>query len=209
MDSTGHAPTLSWMSAPEPDERAPADLAQALGAIGRIQSLWLADLDQVCRGDPAFVAAFRRWEEQLTALKLYVHRAEARLLHYLLAAPARPWREYEGPGGDRAAATERWNARLVPYFAGLRLDTTYRRLASVLEPEDDPTTADIVTDLIALAEVAETTQATLVGVQRGGDPDALQDLAFYHVIAPWRRAQAPLLDVLRWLAEVVREHADL
>ncbi|MBA3686275.1 MAG: hypothetical protein H0W72_13695 [Planctomycetes bacterium] len=197
------------MAGPEPDERDPADLVQALGAIARLQSLWLADLDQVCRGDPAFVAAFRRWEEQLTALKLYIHRAEARLLHYLLAAPTKPWREYGGTGADRDAATERWTARLLPYFATLRLETTYRRIGSVLELDEDPSTADIITDLIALAEVAETTQIALAGLERGGDPAALQDLAFYHVIAPWRRAQAPLLDVLRWLAEAVREHADL
>ena len=38
----------------------------------------------------------------------------------------------------------------------------------------------------------------------------IEDLAFYHVLSPWKqRGVAALLDVLRWLSEVLREHEDL
>lgn len=195
------------MLPPEPEERLPADLARALGAIRRTQSLWLVEVDQACHGEPAFVAAFRRWEELLTALKLHVHRAENRLLHYALDEPDRPRREYGGRPVDREQIARRWVDRLTAWFAGLRLDPTYLRLPTVIAGDDDePVTADIITDLATLAEVAESTMPALAAAAETA-PDQLEDLAFYHIVAPWRsRGLPPLLDVLRWLAEMVREH---
>ena len=198
------------MTTPEPEERAPADLARALGAIARTQSLWLIEVDHACRGEPAFVAAFRRWEELLTALKLHLHRAESRLLHYVLAGGPRPWREFTPPPLDREEATRKWVERLTLWFAALRIDPTYRRLPSVLESDEEPANADIITDLATLAELAETTLPVLRDLERPQQQDCLEDLAFYHVIAPWKqRGQPALLDVLRWLAEMAREHDDI
>jgi hypothetical protein len=196
---------------PEPDERSSNNLARALGAIQRAQTIWLVDLSQVCLGDVGFLQAFRRWEEQLTALKLHIHRAENRLLHFMMVPhPQHTWREFAAPEIDRQAINGRWTQQLVTYFRNLHLDTSYRRLQSVLTPEEEEVTADIVTDIAAVAEVAETTMPSLRRLDQRTDPSVLEDLAFFHVISPWKQRGLPaLLDVLRWLSEFMREHEEL
>ncbi len=195
----------------QPDERGPNDLAQALGAIHRAQILWLADLDQVSHGDPSFIDAFRRWQEQLTALSLHYLRAENRLLHYLMAPlKGRVWKESSAPVGDRLAIAQRWTSRLTVYFQSVHVDTTYLRLPSALEPGEEPMIADVITDIVALAETAEATMPALARLANGADLDAIEDTAFYRVLSPWKqRAHPAAHDVLRWLAEVLREHDEL
>lgn len=195
---------------PEPEERRPGDLVKALGAMQRAQTMWLVDLGQI--GDPAFIPAFRRWQEQLTALKLYLHRAESRLLHYLMRDDKRdPLKEFVAPEAEnRSVIAGRWTDKLVAYFRSVRLDTRYRRLNATLDLDEECTTADIVTDLVAVAETCELTMPALTRLQQQADLGCLEDLAFYHVISPWKQRGLPaLLDVLRWLAEMLSEHADL
>ena len=71
-------------------------------------------------------------------------------------------------------------------------------------------TADITTDLATLAETAEAAMPALITLRDGGgDPACLEDLAFFHVIGPWRSRGLPALaDVLRWLGEIIREHEE-
>jgi hypothetical protein len=199
---------------PEPEERRPGDLVKALGAIQRAQTVWLVDLGQVAQGDPSFIAAFRRWQEQLTSLKLFLHRAESRLLHYVVSDDRHePWKEFAAPGpnaGDRRAIAGRWTDKLVDYFRTIHIDTRYRRLTSTIDLDEECATADIVTDFVAVAEVCETTMPALSSLQQQSEPACLEDLAFYHVISPWKQRGVPaLLDVLRWLAEILREHDEL
>lgn len=189
---------------------APADLARSLAAIHRTQQRWLNDLDQSCRSEQHFVDAFRRWQEQLTLLRLHLIRAEGRLLQYLLLPPA--VREADAPSPDPDPAA--WSSRLDQidaWFRHLRLDTRYRRLEDPLDLNDKATTADIVTDLTTLAVLAADTGAAL-GRRQALDlaPSGLEDLAWFRVIAPWRtRGRAPLLDCLRWLTDILDEHGDL
>lgn len=193
-------------------EHAPTDLIRALEAIRRTQARWLRDLEATCDGDPHPLDAFRRWEELLTLLKLHVHRAEQRLLHYLMVPEdrRRPWREL--PDGETSghAAYHRWLGRIDPYLRALGVETAYRRIGSILDHDEEAVTADAVTDLIAVAEVAETTGAALDRFQRAGTPEQLEDLAFYHVLSPWKQHGMPaLLDVLRWLAAYLNEHDEV
>lgn len=197
------------MLPPEPEERPPVDLRRALGAVSRTQSLWLIELDQACRGEPAFAAAFRRWEELLTALRLHLLRVENRLLQHVLAGHPAPTHEFAAPPFDREAAARRWNERLGAWFTSLRIEPTYLRLASVLDPDQEPVVADITTDLAALAEIAEATMPALAASERMASED-IDDLAFFHVLGPWKnRGFAALDDALRWLAEMAREHHEL
>lgn len=193
---------------PEPDERPQVDLLRSLGALQRVQALWLADLGQAAN-DPSFVGAFRRWQEELTLVKLCVHRAENRLLHYLIGGGAREWREYHRDDLDPRAGTALWVERLNAWFLSHRVETSYRRLGSTIELAEEAVTADIVTDLAAVAACAESTMPALAHA-RVVAAGQLDDLAYYHVVAPWRRHGLPAaLDVLRWLAEILREHEEL
>ena len=193
---------------PEPDERPQADLVRALGALQRVQALWLADLDQA-PSDPSFVAAFRRWQEELTLIKLCLHRVENRLLHYLIGGSAREWREYHRDDLDPRSGTAVWVQRLGAWFQHHRVETSYRRLGTSLELGEEAVTADIVTDLAAVAACAEATMPALAQA-RLIDAAQLDDLAYYHVVAPWRRQGLPAaLDVLRWRAEILREHEEV
>jgi hypothetical protein len=199
---------------PEPEERRPGDLVKALGAIQRMQTLWLADIGQVAQGDPSFIPAFRRWQEQLTSLLLFLHRAENRLLHYLLRDDRHaPWKEFTAPesGTDvRRAIAGRWTDKLVDYFRTIHIETRYRRLTSTIDLDEECATADIVTDLVTVAEICELTMPALSSLQQQTSPACLEDLAFYHVISPWKQRGVPaLLDVMRWLAEILREHDEL
>jgi len=189
-------------------EHAPVDLARALEAIRRTQRRWLADLEQACDGEPRFLDAFRRWEEQLTLLKLQLHRAEQRLLHYLLLPEdRRPWRELPGPAPSSQETYQRWMHRVGPYMRSLHIDSSYRRVAHVLDPQEEAVTADVVTDIVALAELAQSTCAALDRLQSDAAADCLQDLAFFHVISPWKQLGMPaLFDVLRWINAFLGEH---
>ncbi len=191
-----------------PDERPAGDLLRALAALRRVQALWLADVGQTGDGDLSFVDAFRRWQEQLTCIKLQLHRVENRLLHYLVSSPARAWREDAGDGAQARAALAPWISRLGAYVQQVRVETSYRRLASALELAEEAVTADIVTDLALVAATAESSMPALARAPHT-DQAALEDLAFYRIVAPWRLAQPAMVDVLRWLGEVLREHEDL
>lgn len=192
-------------------EHAPTDLIRALEAIRRTQARWLADVTAQCHDDPRFLDAFRRWEEQLTLLKLHLHRAEQRLLHFLMVPEERrPWREFPGIESDSQTTYQRWMHLVAPYFRTLHISTAYRRLGHILDLHEEAVTADIVTDLVAVCEVAESTGRVLEHFAAEGQPDNLEDLAFFHVLAPWKQHGMPaLLDVLRWLQAFLSEHDEL
>lgn len=187
------------------------DLRRSLDAIGRILSTWLADLEGVSAGDPRFDAAFRRWEEQLTLLKLHLHRAEQRLLHYLLVPEERrPWRDLPRQREDARGRYRRWHDRLAGWMVALHLPTAYRRLGDVLDLAGEATTADAITDLVALAELAQSTVEALATFAAIDQPDCLEDLAFFHVISPWKQQGMPaLFDLLRWLNAFLAERDEL
>ncbi|MFW5858748.1 MAG: hypothetical protein ACOCYP_01880 [Planctomycetota bacterium] len=189
----------------------PTDLIRALDAIARVQARWLADLEQVTAGEPRFLDAFRRWEETLSLLKVHIHRAEQRLLHYLLVPQAqRPYHDFDHEPPDRRARFAHWTRRTTGYFDALHIDTAYRRLSTITDPFEEAATADICTDLVALAVLAETTGSALERFANGGDQAHLEDLAFYHVLNPWKReGLPPLLDVLRWLNALSAERDEL
>ncbi|NRA38261.1 MAG: hypothetical protein HRU15_08985 [Planctomycetes bacterium] len=194
-------------------EHAPSDLMRALDAIERCQIRFLEDLQSTCKGDPCFLEAFRRWEETLTLLKLHIHRAEQRLLHFLLVPEERrEWKGLPGPQKrhQRKASFSRWNKRVLPYFQSLHIDTRYMRLSSVLELDEDAVVADINTDLVALAEICENTGEALERFKDLDDQRYLEDLAFYHVLNPWKQqGMQALMDVLRWINEFLHHHSDL
>lgn len=195
------------MLAPEPDERAPLHLIGCLGAVHRTQSLLLVDWEQTCRGDVAFLNAFRRWEELLAALRLHLLRTEGRLRH--LVASGGTASDYPGPRPDRERLSARWILRFTDWFTAVRIDPTYRHLDSLLDSEAEVVGADIVTDLAIVAEVMEGSMAALGRLGERLDERTLADLAFSHVIAPWRvRGFGALHQVERWLAETLSEHGD-
>ena len=197
------------MLPPEPEERAPTDLRRALGAVSRTQSLWLIELDQACRGDPSFITAFRRCEELLTGLRLHLLRVESRLLQHALAGHPPPLHEFSAPPFNREAATRKWNDRLGAWFQQIHINPTYLHLESVLDPDQEPVIADITTDFATLAEIAEATMPALAASQDELQ-DTIDDLAFFHVLGPWKnRGFAALDDALRWLGEMAREHHEL
>jgi len=194
------------------DPFAGTDLVRSLSAIGRTQRRWLADLQLVCaERDPCFKQAFRRWEEWLTLIKLHIHRAEGRLLHYLLVPEdQRPWRDLPGPQPERQRSWRRWYDLVAPYLRELHLDTTYRRLADIRDPTSEAINADIVTDLVAVAEVAESTNLALAQVSEAGRHSALEELAFFHILSPWKQQGLPaLFDLLRWLHAFLAEYDEL
>lgn len=194
---------------------ASTDLIRALQAIQRTQARWLEDLNSMCTSqDPRFLDGFRRWEEQLTLLKLHLHRAEQRLLHFLLVPEERrPWRDLPGPPRnkqERRLSFRQWNQTAQTYFTSLRIDTNYRRLGNILDLEEDAVSADVVTDVVALAEMCAYTGDALQRLDQLDDEQYLEDLAFYHVLSPWKQqGMQALLDCLRWLNAFLRNHDEL
>lgn len=186
------------------------DVLRCLAALQRSQATWLADLSATCPHDPAFTDAFRRWQEQLTQVKLHLHRSEGRLLHFVLSPQAaalhRDVRGAEDPGRTIARA---WRHRLQDWFSTIHLDPTYARLESVRDLSSEPVNADIITDFTILAELAEQTAPVLERIALDRDLGSAQDLAFFGVLAPWRVRGLPALhDCLRWLAETLSDEGD-
>lgn len=192
-------------------DHAPTDLIRALEAIRRTQTRFLTEVEQLCRGDPRFHDAFRRWHELLTLLKLHVLRAEQRLLHFLLVPEERrTWREFPGAIGDSQTRWRHWMHLVAPYFRSLHIDTSYRRLGDILDPLAEAVTADVVTDLVAVCEVADATSTALEHFHKEGHTALLEDLAFYHVLSPWKQHGLPALgDLSRWIGAFLAEHDEL
>ncbi len=191
-------------------EAAADELLRALGALQLSQHRWLADLGEVLAGDPAFNECFRRWQEQLTMVKLQLHRTEGRLLHYLPAALSREPREPRGrgPAIPRALAAT-WRTRLEAWFTRIHLPTAYRRLEDPLDLDQEAVTADIITDFASLAECAESTLPALDELRTTRDAASLESTAFFRVVAPWKRLGLPaLLDCQRWIAATLAEQED-
>ena len=186
------------------------ELLRALAALQLSQARWLADLGEACGGDPAFAACFRRWQEELTMVKLQLHRVEGRLLNFLLVAQDVDRREARGRGAvDGRAAAAAWRARIEPWFGVIHLPSAYRRLDSSLDLDQEAVTGDIITDLATLAEAVEVTSPALVPLAAARDPATLEETAFFRVGAPWKRVGLPALhDVLRWLTETLDEQED-
>ncbi len=186
------------------------ELLRALSALRLSQSRWLGDLGEACAGDPAFAACFRRWQEELTMVKLQLHRVENRLLHFVLASEGeRERRESRVRIADGRAAAAAWRQRLEEWFGRIHLGTAYRRLESLVDLDQEAVTADIITDLSALAEVVEITEPALAEIAHSRDPAALEEIAFYRVVGPWKRLGLPALhDTLRWLSETLGEQED-
>lgn len=193
-----------------PSDAAGPTLLDALVALDRAQAEWLADLRAVLPGDTACTAALVRWEGHLTELKRCIHRAEQRLLGGLMGAVPLPIAT--SPVEDLAAIRDRWRrwrASFEGWFGGLHLVTTYRRLESCLDLDQEAVSADAVTDLATLAELAETAGAALASLPPIPSHAELEDLAFYRIIAPWRiRGMPALLDMQRWVSETLRERDD-
>lgn len=194
-------------------EHAPNDLIRALEAIQRCQLRFIEDLATTCAGDPCFLQAFRRWQETLTLLKLHLHRAEQRLLHFvLMPEERRKWKDLPGPRKrhQRQESFATWNKRVIPYFQSLHIDTRYMRVSSILDLDEGSIIADITTDIVALAETCENTGEALDKFKAMSDPCYLEDLAFYHVLNPWKQQGThALMDVLRWINEFLHHHTDL
>lgn len=161
-------------------------------------------------GDAAFAEAFRRWQELLTSLKLHLHRSESRLLHFVLTPQARAaHRDVPVVGDDAHRAAKIWQRRFAHWFDGIHLTSTYRRLERLRDLDGEPVNADIITDLLLLAELAEQTAPILDRIARERDLASAQDLAFFGVIAPWRVRGLPALQtVLGWLAETLADEDD-
>jgi hypothetical protein len=195
------------MSTPD-DGQLTSRLGRALTHLAHVQRDWLGDLDSCCRQSAPHLPAFRRWEEQLTLLKLHLHRTEAQLLRSSATAlPASLPAPVPRP--DHRAIAHRWRGLIEGFFAAHRLDGAYRRLDSVLDHDQEAVTADIVTDLVLLAEVVETTGTALSELESRKEQTGLEELSFYRVVGPWRaHGLAALADVLRWLAETLREEED-
>ncbi len=191
------------------------DLLRTLAALARCQATWLADAHETLPpegagegGDPAFAAAFRRWAEELTAVRLHLYRAESRLLHFVLAA-AELHREPTCDLVDGRGIHRRWRMRFSGWFTQVHLTSTYRRLDALRDLDAEPVNADLVTDLATIAEVAESTAGVLGRIAEERDLSTVQDLAFYRVLTPWRLAGRTALDQsLRWFDETLAETED-
>jgi hypothetical protein len=191
------------------EEPSADELLRALAALQLSQSRWLHDLNEVLAGDPGFSQGFRRWQEELTVVKLQLHRVEGRLLHYLMTSRDDLPRESRIRPIDGRAAAAAWRTRLEAWFTRIHLPSAYRRLDSVLDIGQEAVTADIITDFAALAEVVETTSPALLEIQASRDLGSLEATAFFRVIAPWKRLGLPaLVEVTRWLSETLYEQED-
>jgi hypothetical protein len=187
------------------------DLLRCLSALQRAQGAWLADLAGVCATtDVAFTEVFRRWQEQLTSTKLHLHRSESRLLHFVLTPQVRELHQAARIAvDDDYALAKTWQHRLEAWFHDIHLETTYRRLENLRDLDNEPVNADIISDLVTLAELAEQTAPILVRIAAERDLRTTQDLAFFGVLAPWRVRGLPALhSVLGWLAETLSEEDD-
>lgn len=189
------------------DAHESTDLIRALSAIARSQARLLHDMEVVSTGDPQFLDAFRRWREWLTLLKLQIIRAEGRLLHYLLVPEElRPQRDFAGGPSRQRDSYRRWDALIPPYLNALHIDTSYLRLADNRDLDGEVSIALMSTDLVALASLMETTQAALSYRPLEAGAPWLEDMAFYHVLAPWKvQGLRPLNDVLRWFDSFLAE----
>lgn len=194
------------------DDTAATDLIRSLQAIARSQRRWLDDVVAVTAGDPRFPDAFRRWEEWLTLIKLHLHRSEQRLLHYLMVPDdRRGWSQLGTVAPDARATWRQWYDRIAPYLRSLHIEHHYRRVGDVLDPGAEATTADAITDLVTVAEVADTTGHDLRRLDLVADQaEDLEHLAFYHVLGPWRQQGLPaLLDLQRWMRAWLNENHDV
>jgi hypothetical protein len=185
------------------------DLLRCLAALQRSQAGWLADVEATVGEDPAFAPAFRRWQEELTQTKLHLHRCEARLLQFVLNPQANLHRETETPHDDDYRSAHHWRRQFDGWFELIRLDRTYSRLDHCRDLDAEPVTADIVSDLTTLAELATLTAPILNRIALERDLAAVQDQAFYGVLSPWRVRGLPALnDTLRWISETLTEEGD-
>jgi hypothetical protein len=185
-------------------------LEQALAGLRLGLESWLDELSVSLHDDAAFITSLRRWEEHLTIIKLYLHRAEARLLHFVSAVPPPPASDESLPKPQSPPSLELiWRQRLEHYFSHHHLPSAYRRIDSVLDHDDEAVTADILTDLAALAALSQRTIDALAAIPEKSAHSQLEERAFYHVIGPWRtHGHAALCDVLRWLSETLREEEE-
>lgn len=185
-------------------------LIDALVDLDRAQAAWLHDLRVVLPGDMACMTALARWEAQLTHVKFCLHKAELQLMGGLMGSLPLP--DAAVHHEDLEAIRLRWKSwrdGFETWFDGLHMPTTYRRLSSCLDVDQEAVNADAVTDLATLAELAETASIALASLAKNPSRAELEDLAFYHIIAPWRNRGIPaLLDMLRWISEMVREQSD-
>ena len=205
-----HPGATAAMSAAD-DEQVESRLAHAMAMLRHAEESFLDDLVQTCRGDPAFSSAFRRWEERLTLLKLQLHRMEHRLQHYLhVSGSGEPDLDLPpAPVVNRRSVARAWRERLEQWFSAQHIDTAYRRIENALDHDQEAMTADIITDLVTVAEIAEVTLAALADLDARRDYSHLEDYAFYRVLSPWRaQGMTAMLDTMRWLFESVREHED-
>ena len=189
------------------------DLFRVLAALQRAQGTWLEEVESVLPGpgveggDPAFAPAFRRWGEHLAMIRLQLHRVEGRLLNFVLSGP--PGIETSPVRIDGRPIHRQWRERLSAWFHTLHLDTTYRYLESVRDLDGEPVNADVVTDLATLLEVVGVTHPLLLRIAEDRNPATVQDMAFFHVVSPWRRTgRGALSQVQRWLDEVVDQDGD-
>lgn len=186
-------------------------LLDALVDLDRAQTAWLADLRGVLPGDTACTVAMSRWEERLSLTKLCLHRAEQRLLGSLVtpvALPIDPGRSGKRDTGE-PARRQHWREAFEGWFTALHLPSTFRRLESCLDLDQEAVHADIITDFSILAEVAESASIALASLSLTPSRAELEDLAFYRILAPWRRRGVPaLLDVLRWLSETLQDREE-
>lgn len=194
-------------------DRESDDLRRSLDALGRSQARWLRDLASTCTGDPRFLDAFRRWHEGLALIRLHLLRTEQRLLHLLLVPELhRPAPGDLGPPPDPTAAWRELDPLVTGYLRSLRLETCYRTVDAPLDPQAEAVTRDAATDLVALAAVAQATAPVFAGLahRRIDDHRGLDDLAFFHVVCPWRRRGLPALSgALAWLGAVLAENEDV
>jgi hypothetical protein len=185
------------------------ELRLALATIAQAQARFLDDLRSRCRGaDPRFSEAFRSWQLALTGIRLQLLRCEQQLLHYLLVPQEyRPWRELPAPTRVEPADCRRWQDLLAPWLHSLHIDTAYRRLNDPLDLRAEAATADLLTDLATVTATCEATGGTLGRLAEGCEPALLEELAFYHLLGPWKeRASIALLDCLRWFDAFLAEH---
>lgn len=188
------------------------DLWRALAALQRAQGDWLADLAATCpatgQGDAAFAEVFRRWQEQLTRVKLQVHRAEGRLLGFVHSPTAGLVRRDTPPPPTSPSFTV-WRDRIEHWFVRIHIDRTYRWLPGLRDEGEEPVRRDLATDLAQLAELVTATSPLLAAIAQERDLRTLEDLAFTRIIAPWRTGgMAALHPTLRWLDEALVDEGE-
>jgi hypothetical protein len=191
-------------------------LTRSASILQHAQEGLLDDMVQSCAGEEALITVLRRWEERLTGIKLHLHRCDSHLVSLVERAARMP-----GPAPALAVAevdirllSRQWRDRLEAFFAQHRTDTTYRRLASPLDLDQEAMNADIVTDLTALVAVMVQTGMALSAFAHAragaaiGEPSRIEDLVFNQVLLPWQiRGREALIDCLAWLSAMIAELA--